>query len=167
MTTNQDPISRLQQMLTAAHQAVIESIDGIQEGEIRLIPAPDEWTVAQLLAHIAEIEYFWMEKAVLITKEDDPNITRSDVENDRRTAAVVDHAGDSLNELIRGLAAASDAAVAAVGNIAPDDLAILGHRGENNPISVEGVIQSLAGHVTEHANQITESRRLISQNPPA
>ncbi len=161
MTTNQDPISNLQQLLQSARQAVIESINGIQEEEIPLIPAPDECTVAQLLAHIAEIEYFWMEKAALSTQKDDPNINRSDVENDRRTAAVVDHAGDSLDELICGLVVASDAAVATVGNITPDDLAILGHRGENNPISVEGVIQSLAGHVTEHANQITESRRLI------
>ena len=167
MTTNQSPNSSLQDMLKSAYQAVIESIDGIQEAEIRLIPAPDEWTVAQLLAHIAEIEYFWMEKAVLITKEDDPNITRSDVENDRRTAAVVDHAGDSLDELIRGLSTANDAAVTVVGNIAPRDMSILGHRGENNPISVEGVIQSLAGHMTEHANQITESRRLIGLNSPA
>ena len=161
MTTNQDPISNLQQLLQSAHQAVIESIDGIQEEEIRLIPAPDEWTVAQLLAYIAEIKYSWIEKAVLVTQEDDPNITRSDVEHDRRAAAVVDHAGDSLDELIRGLVAASDAAVATVGNITPGDLAFLGHNGENNPISVEGVIQSPAGHVTEHANQITESRRLI------
>jgi len=117
--------------------------------------------VAQLLAHIAEIKYFWMEKAALITHEDDPNITRSGVENDRRAAAVVDHARNSLDELIRGLVAASDAAVATVGNITPDDLAILGHSEENNPISVEGVNQSLADHVTEHANQLTESRRLI------
>ena len=43
------------------------------------MPARDEWTVVQLMSHITEIEYFWMEKAVLITKESDPNITRSDV----------------------------------------------------------------------------------------
>ena len=33
------------------------------------------------MSHTIEIEYFGMEKAVLITKESDPNITRSDVEN--------------------------------------------------------------------------------------
>ena len=163
MTTNQDQIPVLQQKLRSAHQAVMNSIDGIAEAEIRQVPAPGEWTVAQLLAHIAEIQYFWMEKAVLISQEDDPNITRSDVENDRRAAAVADHAGDSLDELVRGLAAANKSAVAATGEIAPEDLAILGHRGENNPITVQGVVQYLAQHVEEHAHQVSESRRLIGQ----
>jgi hypothetical protein len=161
MTTDSGQIPALQQILRAAHQVAIESIDGITEPEIRQVPAPDEWTVAQLLAHIAEIQYFWMEKAVLITREDDPNITRSDVENDRRSAAVVDHAGDSLKDLVSGLAAANESAIATTGNIPPADLSILGHRGENNPITVEGVVHYLAAHVEEHAAQIVESRRLI------
>ena len=102
MTTNQEQIPALQQLLRSTHQDVMEAIDGIAELEIRQVPVPDEWTVAQLMAHIAEIQYFWMEKAVLITQEDDPNIiTRRDVENDRRAAAVEDHARDSLDELIR------------------------------------------------------------------
>ena len=146
MTTNQDQTHALQQLLQAAHQTVMNSIEGVQEAEIRQIPAPDEWTVAQLLAHIAKIEYFWMEKAVLITKEDDPNITRRDVENDRRTAAVVDHA------------------VKATGEIAASDSAKQGHRGENNPITVESVITFLAQHMEIHARQITESRQQISQS---
>jgi len=153
----------LQQVLRGAHQVVMDSIDGITEEEIRQVPAPGEWTVAQLMAHIAEIEYFWMEKAVVITRESDPNITRTDVENDRRSAAVTDHAGDPLDSLIRDLAAANDSAVATTGEIAPADLSVLGHRGEDNPITVEGVIQYLAGHMEEHARQITESRRLINQ----
>ena len=143
----------------------MEAIDGIAELEIRQVPVPDEWTVAQLMAHIAEIQYFWMEKAVLITQEDDPNIiTRRDVENDRRAAAVEDHARDSLDELIRGLAAANESAFGATGRIALGDLGILGHQSENNPITVEGMIRYLASHVEEHANQITESRRLINES---
>jgi uncharacterized damage-inducible protein DinB len=163
MTTNQDQITVLQEKLRSAHQAVMNSIDGVTEAEIRQVPAPGEWTVAQLLAHIAEIQYFWMEKAVLIAQEDDPNITRSDVENDRRAAAVEDHAGDSLDLLIQSLAAANESAVTATGEIAPENLAILGHRGENNPITVEGVVRFLAQHVEEHAHQVSESWRLISQ----
>ena len=161
MTTNQEQIPVLQQKLRAAHEDVMRSIDGIAEAEIRQVPAPGEWTVAQLLAHIAEIQYFWMDKAVLIIQEDDPNITRSDVENDRRAAAVEDHAADSLNELIQSLAAANESAAAATGEIAPENLAILGHRGENNPITVERVIHFLVQHVEEHAQQVIESRRLI------
>ena len=163
MATNQDQIPILQQMLWSAHQVVMGSIDAITEPEIRQVPAPGEWTVAQLMSHIAEIEYFWMEKAVLITKESVPNITRSAVENDRRAAAVVDRAGDSLEEYIRSLAAANESAVVTTGKISPGDLTILGHRGENSPITVEGVVRFLATHMKEHAHQIIESRGPINR----
>ena len=81
MATNQDHIPILKQMLRSARQVVMDSIDGITEPKIRQAPARDEWIVVQLMSHTTEIEYFGMEKAVLITKESDPNITRSDVEN--------------------------------------------------------------------------------------
>ena len=57
MTTNQKQIPVLQQKLRSAHQAVMDAIHGIGEPEIRQVPAPGEWTVAQLLAHIAEIQH--------------------------------------------------------------------------------------------------------------
>ena len=81
MATNQDHIPILKQMLRSARQVVMDSIDGITEPKIRQVPARDEWVVVQLMSHTTEIEYFGMEKAILITKESDPNITRSDVEN--------------------------------------------------------------------------------------
>jgi uncharacterized damage-inducible protein DinB len=161
---SQEQLRVLQQLLRSAHQVVVHAIEGITEKDARQVPAPDEWTVAQLLAHIAEIQDFWMGKAVLITKEVDPNITRSDVENDRRAAAVTDHASDPLDDLIRGLAIANESAIATTGQIAPEDLATQGHRGEDNPITVEGVIHYLASHMEEHAGQITMSRRLIREH---
>ena len=68
MTVSDRRIRELQQMLRMAHGAVVKSIDGITEPEIRQVPAPDEWIVAQLLAHIAELE----EKAVNVQWQDIP-----------------------------------------------------------------------------------------------
>ena len=144
MATNQGQIPILQQMLRSAHQVVMDSIDGITEPKIGQVTARDEWTVVQLMSHITGIEYFGMEEAVLITKESDPDITRSDVENDRRAAAVVDRAGDSLEEHIWSLTTANESAVAATREISHRDLTNLGHRGKNNPITVNGVVSFLA-----------------------
>lgn len=160
---NDQTIARLQHSLRDAHQAVVSAMNGVTESEAHEVPEPDEWTVAQLLAHTAEIQSFWMGKALLITQEDDPNITRTDVENDVRINAVIDHSGDDLPTLIQGLHHANDSAVATVGTINPTDLTLPGHRGEGNPMTVAGVIQYLAGHVELHARQIEESLRLIRE----
>ncbi len=155
-------IQKLQGGLRAARDEVLSAIDGITEQEAHEIPAPDEWSVAQLLAHIAEIQVFWVGKAALITKEGDPQISRTAVESDRRIAAVTDPGQDSLEDLKREMLAACEEAAAMVGRINPQDLTRPGHR-EDNPMTAGGVIGYVAVHVRDHANQITEARRLIRQ----
>jgi uncharacterized damage-inducible protein DinB len=157
---------RLQQLvdgLAAAHRNVLAAIEGISEEDAHQVPREGEWTVAQLLAHIAEIQIFWSGKAQLITREEDPNITRSDVENDVRLAAVTDHSHDCIAHLTDGIVNAQQQAIATVKTFRPEDLDRLGHRGENNPMNVAGVIEYLTGHIEEHAGQIIQARRLIAQ----
>ena len=157
-----DPrVKELQEGLLAAHAQVVDSVEGLSEADAHRVPAPGEWTIAQLLAHIAEIQSFWTAKAILITQEDDPNITRTGVENDIREAAVTGQADDSMADLLPRCGEASERAVQLIGEINPEDLDRPGHRGENNPITVHGVIQYVTGHVEEHVGQIAESRRLI------
>ena len=153
---------RLQEGLQAALAAVIASLQGISEEEAHQIPEPDEWTVAQLLAHIAEIQGFWMEKALLITKENDPQITRTAVENDLRIAAVEDHSQGNVADLLARVSAANEKAIATTASIDPKDLDRPGHR-EDNPMTVAGGIEYIAGHVKLHADQIIESRRVIKE----
>ena len=153
-------IQELQEALRSARDEVLSAIDGISESEAHEIPAPSEWTVAQLLAHVTELQVFWIARAVLITKEDDPQITRTAVENDQRIGAVTDHSGDNMTDLVRDMNAAHDQVVAVVGDIDPKNLDRPGHR-EDNPITAGGVIRYVAGHVRDHADQIIESRRLI------
>ena len=53
-------------------------------------------------------------------------------------------------------------AVATIGGIGAKDLDRPGHR-ESNPMTAGSVIQYVAGHVRDHANQIAGARRLIRQ----
>lgn len=154
-------IQKLQEGLNAAHTQVVGAVEGLSEVHGHEVPEPDEWTVAQLLAHIAEIQAFWTEKAVLITQEEDPNITRTAVENDIREAAVTGQADAPIAELLDRCGEATERAMRLVGEIDPDHLDVLGHRGESNPITVEGVILYLTEHIVEHVRQIEESRRII------
>jgi|ETN07SMinimDraft_1059922.scaffolds.fasta_scaffold37910_2 uncharacterized damage-inducible protein DinB len=86
-------IQQLQQDLRSGRDAVLAAVEGLSEAEAHQIPEPGEWTVVQLLAHITELQPFWVSKAVLITQVDDPQITRTAVENDERLAAVTDRSG--------------------------------------------------------------------------
>ena len=161
MSSNE--IQKLQEGLRSAREAVLSAIEGISEAEAHEVPAPGEWTVAQLLGHVTEVQPFWVSKAILITKEDDPNVARNAAEGELRTAAVAGGAQGSVADLRQKLIAANDAAVASVGGIDSKDLDRVGHRGEGNPVSAGQLIQSLASHLGVHAGQITETRRMVRE----
>jgi hypothetical protein len=154
-------IRELQEHLLGAHAQVAKAVEGLSEAEAHQVPEPGEWTIAQLLAHIAEIQAFWTAKAILITQEDDPNITRTAVESDIREAAITGQADDSMADLLPRCQEANERSVRLIGGIDPAHLELPGHRGEDNPITAQGVIRYLIGHVEEHVIQIAESRRLI------
>ena len=116
----------------------------------------------QVLAHVAEIQVFWVKKAVLITKEHDPQITRSNVENDQRLEAVAGGSQAKLEVLRLRVMESCEKAIALVGGLDQGDLNHPGHR-EENPITAGGVVQYVARHVRDHARQITEARWLIRQ----
>ena len=126
------------------------------------IPEPGEWTVVQLLPHITELQSVWISKAVLITQVDDPQITRTDVENDVRLAAVTDRSQDGLASLIQQMNSANNQVVDVVAAMDTATLGRPGHR-EDNPMTVSDVIRYTADYVRIHADQIIETLRLIRQ----
>ena len=123
---------QLQQDLRSGRDAVLAAVEGVSETEAHQIPEPGEWAVVQLLAHITELQPFWISKAVLITQVDDPQITRTAVENDERLAAVTDRSQDDLAGLIQQMNAVNDQVVDVVGAIDPAKLDRPGHR-EDTP----------------------------------
>ncbi|HJN87076.1 MAG: DinB family protein [Dehalococcoidia bacterium] len=156
-------IQELQEGLRSAREAVLSAIEGISEAEAKEVPEPGEWTVAQLMGHITEVQSFWVSKAILITREDDPNVARNAAEGELRTASVAGMAQHSVADLRQKMIAANDAAVATVGGIDPKDLNRLGHRGEGKSVSAGQIVQSVASHLREHAGQITETRRIVRE----
>jgi hypothetical protein len=153
--------SHLKSMLEEALSRTLESVKGISEEDAHEAPMEGEWSVCELLAHISEIQDFWSDKAILITSSDDPNITRTEVENDIRSAAVQDHSGDSIPDLLHMVRDANQNAIQKLLSISFSDLDRPGHRGEDNPITTRGVFEYLSGHIAEHARQILETRKVI------
>ena len=148
--------------LKESQTQLLNSVGQLSEENAHLVPAPDEWTVAQLLAHIAEIQEFWTAKAILMTKEDRPEITRNSVENDIREQTVINKAGSRIPELLAQCQSIHETTIMTLRSISPSDLQKPGFRGENNPVTVIEVLHSLVGHINEHIEQIKRTKRLIN-----
>ena len=160
--TNSSEIQELQADLCSGRDSVLSAVKGVSEAEAHQIPEPGEWTVVQSLAHITEFQSFWVTKAVLITQVDDPQITRTALENDVRLAAVTDRSQDGLASLIQQMNSANNQVVDAVAAMDTATLDWPGHR-EGNLMTAADVIRYTADHVRIHADQIIETLRLIRQ----
>ena len=143
---------------------LINTVWQLSEEKAHLVPTPDEWTVAQLMAHIVEIQEFWTAKAILMTKEDRPEITRNSVENDIREQTVINKAESQVSELLNQCQIVHEATIRTLRTISPSDLQRPGFRGENNPVTVIEVLHSLVGHINEHIEQIERTKHLINKN---
>ena len=93
--------------------------------------------------------------------EDRPKITRNAVENDIREQTVINKAEKTVPELLDQCQNIHEETIATIQTIGPSDLQRSGSRGDNNPINVIEVVQSLIGHINEHVEQIGTSKRLI------
>ena len=141
---------------------LLEEVGQLSEETAHIVPTPGEWTIAQLLAHIAEIQEFWMSKAILMTKEDRPEITRNSLENDIREQAVINKAGSRITELLDQCQYIHETTIKTLRTISPNHLQRQGFRGDNNPVTVIEVVRSLAGHINEHIEQIERTKRSIN-----
>ena len=148
--------------LKESQTQLLKSVGQLSEEKAHLVPAPDEWTVAQLLAHIAEIQEFWTAKAILMTKEDRPEITRNSVENDIREQTVINKAESQVSELLNQCQIVHEATIKTLRTISPNHLQRQGFRGDNNPVTVIEVVRSLAGHINEHIEQIERTKRSVN-----
>lgn len=83
--------------------------------ELRLVPpqvfysspVPGEWSLGQILAHIVEIESFWIDKIRAALKAGIEEIDRTEEEEAARLSFVQEHGHDPVNRLMEQLGEAT------------------------------------------------------------
>ena len=152
-------IDKLTQDLQAAQQEVVASLAGATEAELHTAPAEGEWTASEVAAHVIEMQAMWMEK--IANADQEPDLARSHSEIDRRTASVDAHSGDDLKPITRRLAESCGRTMEILHGMSSRDLdrpVTYGHTSTSGTAR-EAARSLVISHLSEHAQQITETRR--------
>lgn len=153
----------LGQLLQEAQTELTTALEGITEEELRTPPKEGEWSVAQVLGHVAEMQPFWVRKALLMATLENPNIARSPEEAQQRLRAVAETERMPWPELQRRVEEAGSQAVTLVRRLREKDLRRLGTRGDGSVITIQQLVErTVAEHVQEHARQVRATRRAAS-----
>jgi len=143
--------------LEAAQGALVDALDGITDTELHTPPAEGEWTVAQICAHVIEMQPLWAGKAAGIT--DASGVGRTPEEAETRTAEIDEHAGDDAATVRARLAAAGAEALGILQDMGDVGLEAGDASGE---FTARAVLERyIVAHMDEHSAEIRRVREVL------
>ncbi len=153
------PGDRLAQLVEAVDQVnrrLLEALETVPPGLFDRPPAPEEWSVAQVIGHALESQDFWLGQLERLIGEDRPAIgRRTDAERQRRTHGFTDGRPRTLDEArtrLRQVAEQTRSRLSRLPAEALDRTALHPDRGELTGAQV--VQYLLVEHLTGHVEQV-------------
>ena len=147
------------QRLEDAQARLRKSLERIPEFELHAQPSDGGWSVAQVCAHVVEMQLFWLRKAQEVIEH--PDVGRTEKDRERRLSEVSDHAADDINEVTSRPNDANKDALRILRELPTGHLELEGVR-DGKPTTVRHLIESsVINHVRVHAEQIEETRRAV------
>jgi hypothetical protein len=143
----QDPIK----VQSATNKKLTRLIKGVPNSKLRKRPAPEKWSVAEILAHLADVEIVigWRMRSILgdpgtPVQAYDQNAWVTSGHYEKRDP------GKSI-ELQR---AVREANLALLKSLSPDQWRQFGQHAERGQESIEHIVRMVAGHDINHIRQI-------------
>ncbi len=154
-----DSIDDVVERLEESHTHLRVSLEGIPDEELYTVPSDGEWSVAQVCAHVVEMQLLWLRKAQGISEL--PDVGRTEEDRERRLSEVADHATDAISEITRRLDGANEEALRILRGLPPGHLELEGIR-DGTPTTTRQLVEnSVINHIRGHAEQIDETRRAV------
>jgi hypothetical protein len=146
-TQGQDPIK----LQSATPKKLARLIKGISTTKLRKRPAPEKWSVAEILAHLADVEIVigWRMRSIL----GDPGTPVQAYDQNAWVVAGHYEKRDprksiELQRIVR------EANLALLKSLSPDQWKHYGQHAERGQESIEHIVRMVAGHDLNHIQQI-------------
>ena len=150
-------------MLKALHEAASElqgQLMGLGENDLRYRPAPDEWSLKEIAAHLRDAEACFLERLELIARQDEPRLPDIDT-----AAYVLERDYQSLNprEALLEFARLRHQSTALLWSLAPSDWEREGLHTYRGRITIMQVARDMNEHDLGHLWQVRRLRRQIEE----
>ena len=148
-TQDQDPLK----VQAATPKRLDRLVKGVTTAKLRKRPAPEKWSVAEILAHLADVEIVigWRMRSILgapgtEVQAYDQNAWNASLHYDKR---------DPRKDLIQQRVL-REANLAMLKTLTPEQWKQFGTHSERGQESIERIVQMVAGHDLNHIQQIEQ-----------
>ena len=137
--------------LTAFPAELQRIVAGIDETQAHRMPAPNEWSVVEVIGHLIDIDPLQIERVDRILAEERPQFARFDPNAAVQAAG---YARRSLDDVMTAFVALRQATVDGLSTIEPDELDRVGVRYTGEVVTLRALMAAFAAHDQTHAQQI-------------
>ena len=145
-----DSVKAAIDLLAAFPDQLKRQIQGLDEAALRFRPAPDEWSILELVGHIIDVGALWPGRTRQMLATDNPALAAVDPSWVRQR----DYHNKQASFLLISLAEQRAEYVEFLRMLRPAQLARTGIHPTRGPITVEQGIAALADHDRGHSEQI-------------
>ncbi len=133
-------------------------IDGplarLDKSKLYKVPAENEWTIMQNLAHIVEFMPYWAGEIEKLVAEPGRNFGRT-MQNEGRLRGISEHETDSLEDIKKALPGSYARLDEVLGSLKDSDLELTGQHVRYGEKPLEWFIEDfVTGHLSGHVEQI-------------
>ena len=130
---------------------LVSLVSGVDPAPLRRPPAPDEWSAATVVAHLADAELVYSVRARMVLTADRPFLPAFD---ERAWIARCGGADADVRDSLQRWRALRDANVRLFASLSEPEWAMEGVHEERGPVTVGGLVEILVGHDRAHLAQI-------------
>jgi hypothetical protein len=143
----QDPLK----IQAATPKRLERLIKGVSPAKLRKRPAPDKWSIAEILAHLADTEIVigWRMRSILGA----PGIDVQAYDQDTWNKSLHYDKRDARKDLIQQRIL-REANLALLKTLTPDQWKHFGQHSERGQETIEHIVKMIAGHDLNHIQQI-------------
>lgn len=157
-----DQIQQMLNMVKNAQKKLEAEVAGVSDAMFFAAPKQGEWAISEILGHTMELQWFWMSKIKTMLAQDNPKMVRSEGESAGRAGFVATYKGYPRGITMRVLGHANQDILDDIAKLPKDKLQRTGTRGDGKVVNISQQVEIIAKHVEEHANQIRENKRLLT-----
>src|ERR1039457_1652227 len=136
---------------SATSKKLVRLIKGVPTAKLRKRPAPDKWSVAEILAHLAVVEIVigWRMRSILGARG-----TPVQAYDENAWVSAGHYQKRDPREAIELHRVVREANIALLKSLSPDQWKQYGQHAERGQESIEHIVRMVAGHDINHIRQI-------------
>ncbi len=133
------------------YRRITEAISGLSEEELSFKPAPDQWSVKEIVIHLADTEMVAVHRMKRVLSEDTPLLTAFDQDAWANSMRYNERDHKPYLELFRLL---RENMLTLLDGVTEQQLARAGVHEKNGKVTLESMIRTFSNHVDGHIRQI-------------